>query len=183
MNGRIAVRGMALAKAYPIVEQKIDTGLRPVEDTAAELERLQAASERCSNALTGIIQQISKEKGPEDAGILDFQLLLLEDDNYIGAIKRLITEEKANCEYAVSVCSQRYRTELASLDNTYLNERSGSFVRSRTVRRKSPMTAKKSLLLWILRRRKSSSSAGRGFRGSSLKKAACPRIASYWRAP
>lgn len=123
MNGKIAVRGMALARAYPIVEQKLDTGLRHVEDTVAELERLQAAAERCSGRLTAMIDQISQENGAEDAGILDFQLLLLEDDNYIGAIRRLISEEKANCEYAVSVCSQQYRTELASLDNAYLNER------------------------------------------------------------
>lgn len=123
MNGRIAVRGMALARAYPIIEQKIDTGLRPVEDTVAELKRLQAASERCSSSLAEMIEQISRENGAEDAGILDFQLLLLEDDNYIGAIRRLITKEKANCEYAVSVCSERYRDELASLDNAYLNER------------------------------------------------------------
>lgn len=123
MKGKIAVRGMALARAYPIVEQKLDTCFRHVEDTAAELERLQAASERCSERLALMIDQISQEKGTEDAGILDFQLLLLEDDNYIGKIKRMIAEEKVNCEYAVSVCSEQYRAELASLDNAYLNER------------------------------------------------------------
>ena len=123
MNGKIAVRGMALAKAYPVVEQRVDTSLRLVDDTAAELQRLQIASERCSSSLAAMIEQISQKNGAEDAGILDFQLLLLEDDNYMGAIKRLIAEEKANCEYAVSVCSEQYRSELSSLDNAYLNER------------------------------------------------------------
>ncbi len=123
MNGRIAVKGMALAKAYPIAAQKLDTSLRPVEDTAAELQRLQAACESCAGSLAAMVEQISQKNGAADAGILDFQLLLLEDDNYMGAIKRLITAEKANCEYAVSVCSEQYRAELAALDNAYLNER------------------------------------------------------------
>lgn len=123
MNGQIAVRGMALAKAYPIIERKPDTGRRHVERPAEELERLKAASEKCSGSLTAVIEQMSKEKTPDCAEILDFQLLLLEDDNYIGRIKRIIAEEEVNCEYAVAACSEQYRAELAALDNAYLNER------------------------------------------------------------
>lgn len=123
MNGTIAVGGMALASVQVIAEQHTDVGRRTVEQTGEEEARLGAAARLCGTALSELIRQLQEEGDSDHADILDFQLLLLEDDNYIGRISRMIREERVNCEYAVSRCSQAYRDELAALDNPYLNER------------------------------------------------------------
>ena len=123
MNGTIAVGGMALADVQIIAEQHTDVGRRTVEQTGAEEERLGTAVRLCGTALSELIRQLQEEGDSDHADILDFQLLLLEDDNYMGRIYRMIQEEQVNCEYAVSQCSQAYRDELAALDNPYLNER------------------------------------------------------------
>lgn len=123
MNGTIAVGGMALASVQVIAEQHTDTGRRTVDQTEAEEARLGAAARLCGAALSELIRQLQEEGDSDHAGILDFQLLLLEDDNYIGRISRMIREERVNCEYAVSQCSHAYREDLAALDNPYLNER------------------------------------------------------------
>ncbi len=123
MNGTIAVGGMALASVQIIAEQHTDVGRRTVEQTGEEEARLGAAARLCGTALSELIRQLREEGDSDHADILDFQLLLLEDDNYMGRISRMIREEQVNCEYAVSQCSQAYREELAALDNPYLNER------------------------------------------------------------
>lgn len=123
MNGTIAVGGMALANVQVIAEQHTDVGRRTVEQTEAEEARLGAAVRLCGTALSELIRQLQEEGDADHADILDFQLLLLEDDSYMGRISRMVREERVNCEYAVSQCSQAYREELAALDNPYLNER------------------------------------------------------------
>ena len=123
MNGTIAVGGMALAEVHIIAEQHTDVGRRAVEQVEAEEARLDAAVRLCAAELSKLICQLQEEGDSDHADILDFQLLLLEDDHYIGRISRMVREERVNCEYAVSQCSQAYRQELSSLDNPYLNER------------------------------------------------------------
>ncbi len=123
MNGTIAVGGMALAEVHIIAEQHTDVGRRAVEQVEAEEARLDAAVRLCAAELSKLICQLQEEGDSDHADILDFQLLLLEDDHYIGRISRMVREERVNCEYAVSQCSQVYRQELSSLDNPYLNER------------------------------------------------------------
>jgi len=123
MNGTIAVGGMALAKARLVMEETVDVSLRHIEQVENEKERLETAVKACSGELSDLIGQLVADEDADHAEILDFQLLLLEDDNYIGRIRRLIMEESANCEYAVAQCSRLYREELSALDNPYLNER------------------------------------------------------------
>lgn len=123
MNGTIAVGGMAMASVQIIAEQRTDVSRRVVERAETEKARLDAAVRLCGAELSKLIRQLQEEGDWDHADILDFQLLLLEDDNYTGRIVRVVLEERVNCEYAVSQCSQAYREELAALDNPYLNER------------------------------------------------------------
>lgn len=128
MNGTVAVSGMALAPARLVIEAETDVSLRRVEQAEAEMERLRLAVETCSGELSGLIRQLREDKDTDHAEILDFQLLLLEDDSYIGRIRQMVQTEKANCEYAVAQCSRIYREELTALDNPYLNERAADIV-------------------------------------------------------
>lgn len=123
MNGTIAVGGMALARVHLVLEMNTAQGPRHVEEAELELERLKNAVETCAADLAALIERLQHETDAEHAEILDFQVLLLEDDNYIGRIKRTIQVEHMNSEYAVSKCSEAYRAELSALDNPYLNER------------------------------------------------------------
>ena len=123
MKGTVAVGGMALSQAYLVIDRKTDVSAYRVEKTDEELQRLQAASARCAKELSALIDGLRQDTDPEQAEILDFQLLLLEDENYMGQIVHTIQKEQINCEYAVAHHSRLYREELSALDNPYLNER------------------------------------------------------------
>lgn len=123
MNGSIAVKGMALAKARVLIDQDTELEICHIENIDMELARLREAAKQCAGELAQIIEQLQSDADAESAEILDFQILLLEDENYMGQITRVITEERVNCESAITECSEKYRLELAALDNPYLNER------------------------------------------------------------
>ncbi len=123
MRGTVAVSGMAYSKAHLIRGQRGDTGMRHVEHVESELERLGMAVKLCVKDLSALMEQLRREGDSEYAEILDFQVLLLEDENYIGQIRKQIETERVNCEYAVAQRSEAYRQELSALDNPYLNER------------------------------------------------------------
>lgn len=123
MKGIIAVKGMAMANAHLICEKKRKIQAHKIEDVESELKRLDKAKEECIKSLTCLIKKLRNETDKESAEILDFQLLLLEDENYFGAIKKIVKTQMFNCEYAVANRSEDYRSELAALDNPYLNER------------------------------------------------------------
>ena len=127
MKGTVAVGGMALSQAYLVIDRKTDVSAYRVEKTDEELQRLQAASARCAKELSALIEGLRQDADPEQAEILDFQLLLLEDENYMGQIVHTIQKEQINCEYAVAHHSRLYREELSALDNPYLNERVADF--------------------------------------------------------
>ena len=123
MKGTIAVKGMAMADVYPVCEIKGDIRAQKMEDVEVELKKLDEAKKGCMESLTRLIEKLQNETDKESAEILDFQLLLLEDDNYFGAIREIVKAQKVNCEYAIVSRSESYRSELAALDNPYLNER------------------------------------------------------------
>ena len=123
MKGTVAVGGMALSPACLFLEGQADISARHVEDTGEELRRLRTASALCAGELSALIEELRRGAAPDQAEILDFQLLLLEDDNYMGRIAGIVQGEGVNCEYAVACHSRLYREELAALDNPYLNER------------------------------------------------------------
>lgn len=123
MKGTVAVGGMALSPACLFLEGQADISARHVEDTGEELRRLRTASALCAGELSALIEDLRRGAAPDQAEILDFQLLLLEDDNYMGRIVGIVQGEGVNCEYAVACHSRLYREELAALDNPYLNER------------------------------------------------------------
>lgn len=136
MNGTIAVSGMAFAKAHLIAEQNRAQDARHIDQVDQEIKRLENAASVCVEELLALIGQVQREEDMESAEILDFQVLLLEDDNYIGRIRRTVRSEQVNCEYAVSKCSEIYREELSALPNPYLNERTADItdIESRLLR-------------------------------------------------
>ena len=124
MKGIVAAPGMALALAHIITEPEIYVQKRAVSDITEELKRLQSALSECSVQIEGIIDDLDSSVDPQTVEILDFQLLLLEDTDYIGDIERIISEQSANAEFAVLTASEGYMAKLRSFtDNDYLRER------------------------------------------------------------
>ena len=124
MNGKIASKGMAFAAACLICEPEIRIEQQKTGNPQRELERFRAAQARCAVRLEELIGEAEQRENREAGEILDFQLLMLEDTDYLGKIEQKILRENWGCEYAVDEASKSYQQYLRSLtDNPYLRER------------------------------------------------------------
>ena len=124
MKGIIASPGMALAAPFMISEYGIVVVERDVTDVSGELARFRHAVADCNSEVEKLKEYVNASIGEEEAEILDFQLLLLDDTDFIGKIEEIISVRALNCEYAVKKVSDEYIQYLEELkDNDYLRER------------------------------------------------------------
>ena len=124
MKGIVAAKGMALATAHILKEPDIVVEKYLVDDSSYELTRLRNAISDCHDQIEQLISENEDSIDAQTVEILDFQLLILEDTDFIKKIETIIIEENLNAEYAVESASNEYIEFLKNLqDNAYLSER------------------------------------------------------------
>ena len=124
MKGIVAASGMALAMVHLATQPEIDTTKKVINNVPEELERFRGAVGACYSRISAIMEELSGSVDPKTIEILDFQLLLLEDAEYIDEIERTILGQHVNTEYVVESVSNGYIHKLDSMtDNDYLRER------------------------------------------------------------
>lgn len=123
MIGIGAVDGMAMAKIYIVNENNSKVEELYIEDSEKEFKRFLDAKEASAGQLRKIMESAFETLGKENAEIFDYQLLMLEDDDFLNRIKDIIEEKKINAEYALDIVSREYIEMFKNIDNDYLKER------------------------------------------------------------
>ena len=90
LKGIAASDGVAVAKAYLLVQPDLTFETVSVTDTQAEEARLDAALEASQNELSLIRQKAVDTLGEEAAAVFDAHLMVLADPEMIGQIKETI---------------------------------------------------------------------------------------------
>lgn len=123
LQGINASPGMAAAPILiysnnqPVIEKST------VADTAAEIERLQAALLGTRTELEQLRDTVKTKLGDEKAEIFEGHLMILEDPDLIDAVIEAIQNESVNAEYAVQTASSSFIEVLKQMDDEYLRER------------------------------------------------------------
>lgn len=124
LKGIAASDGIAVAKAYLLVQPDLSFKKESVEDTAAEEKRLDDALAQSSNELTLIREKAAKSLGEAEAQVFDAHLMVLSDPEMIGQIKQNITDNKVNAEAALKEVTDMYIGMFEAMDdNAYMQER------------------------------------------------------------
>ena len=88
LKGIAASDGVAVAKAYLLVQPDLSFETVTVEDTNAEEARLDVALEASQNELSLIREKAVGTLGEEAAQVFDAHLMVLSDPELIGQIKK-----------------------------------------------------------------------------------------------
>lgn len=124
LNGIAASDGIAVAKAYLLVQPDLSFTKASVTDTAAEASRLDDALAKSSEELTLIRDKAAKSLGEEEAQVFDAHLMVLSDPEMIGQIKQNINDNQVNAESALKEVTDMYIGMFEAMDdNTYMQER------------------------------------------------------------
>lgn len=123
IKGIAASDGVAIAKAYLLVEPDLSFTNEKITDTDAEIKKFRNALEASKIELTKIRNNAEKSLGADKAAIFDAHLLVLDDPELIQPIEDKIENEKVNAPEALNEVTTQFITIFESMDNEYMRER------------------------------------------------------------
>ena len=123
INGIAASDGVAIAKAYLLVEPDLSYDSEKIQDVDAEIAKFQNAIDTSKVELTKIRNNAEKNLGADKAAIFDAHLLVLDDPELIQPIEDKIKNEQVNAPTALSDVTGQFITIFEAMDNEYMKER------------------------------------------------------------
>lgn len=124
LKGIAASDGVAVAKAYLLVQPYLSFETVTVEDISAEEARLDAALAASQDELSVIREKAVESLGEEAAAVFDAHLMVLADPEMTGQIKETIRAKQVNAEAALTEVTNMFIAIFEGMDdNPYMQER------------------------------------------------------------
>lgn len=124
LKGIAASDGVAVAKAYLLVQPDLSFATESVKDTDAQEARLDAALAASQSELSAIREKAAQSLGEEEAQVFDAHLMVLADPELINGIKENIRAKQVNAEAALKEVTDMFITIFEGMDdNPYMQER------------------------------------------------------------
>ena len=124
LKGIAASDGVAVAKAYLLVQPDLTFSKTTVEDTSAEESRLDDALAKSTEELQQIREKAAQSLGEAEAQVFDAHLMVLSDPEMVGQIKQNIKDNSVNAESALKEVTDMYIGMFEAMeDNAYMKER------------------------------------------------------------
>lgn len=123
LEGIAASSGIAFGKAYKLIEPDLSFEEELVENSDFEITKLHNALERAKDELNLIRDKVSELQGEENARIFDAHLLVLQDPDFLSAIREKITNDKIDAASALSKVTTSFIDMFEQMENEYMRER------------------------------------------------------------
>lgn len=124
LKGIPASDGIAIAKAYILVDPDLSFEKKSITDTDAEISRLHTALDESKKELQIIKDKASESLGEEESQVFEAHLTILSDPELISSIENKINEAKVNAEQATKEVTDTFIGMFEAMtDNVYMQER------------------------------------------------------------
>ncbi|MEH7255617.1 phosphoenolpyruvate--protein phosphotransferase [Neobacillus niacini] len=123
LKGIAASSGIAIAKAYRLVEPNLSFEKKIVTEVEQEISRLQDALTISKNELEAIRDKAKVDLGEDKAAIFEAHLLIANDPELISPIEDKIKTDMVNAEYALNEVTDMFIMMFEQMDNEYMKER------------------------------------------------------------
>lgn len=126
LKGIAASDGVAIAKAYMLVDPDLSFEKTTVSDTDAEVARLHDAFDASKAELKVIKDKAVENLGEEEAEVFEAHITILSDPEMLGQIEGKIKDDKVNAEEALKEVTDTFISMFEAMtDNAYMQERAG----------------------------------------------------------
>lgn len=123
IQGKGVSTGVAIGTLYYYHRADTDVKTYKVTDTAAEWERFQTAQSVAIEQLRVLAEKTRIEVGAQEAFLFETHQMLIKDLHYENSVEGIIKEEMLNAEAAVLRTAEAFEKMVASMDDSYMNER------------------------------------------------------------
>lgn len=122
-KGKSVCGGIAIGRIKVLKDEKCKVKRRKIESADTELACLKLAIERAKSQLQNLYEKALIEVGEASAAIFEVHQMMLDDEDYIGAIENMIRTEEVNAEFAVAVTGDNFALVFANMDDDYMKAR------------------------------------------------------------
>lgn len=124
LKGIAVSDGIAVAKAYLLVEPDLSFEKKSIDNVDQETARLSDALKQSTTELQAIRNKAVKSLGEEEAQVFDAHLMVLSDPELVGAIEGNIKDNQVNAESALKDVTDMFVGMFENMvDNPYMQER------------------------------------------------------------
>lgn len=122
--GIAASDGIAIGKAYLLMEPDLSFEKRSVEDSEGEIARLLKSFETAISEVEAIREKVATTVGEEEAQVFDAHAMVLSDPEMLESIQSNIRDNKVNAEQALKDVATMFISMFEGMeDNPYMQER------------------------------------------------------------
>ncbi|MBQ8724738.1 MAG: phosphoenolpyruvate--protein phosphotransferase [Oscillospiraceae bacterium] len=122
-QGKGVYGAVASGKISVFKRQDIQVKREKIEDTKAEMERLENAKTKAVEQLQEIYEKALVEVGETNAQIFEIHMMMIEDEDYNDAIAEMINAQNVNAEYAVAITADKFAEMFSAMDDAYMQAR------------------------------------------------------------
>ena len=122
-SGKSVYGGIAIGRLRVFTGSESQIKRIRIDDTAAELERLEMAREKAKEQLKQLYEKAVREIGEANAAIFEIHAMMLDDSDYIESAENIIRTQSVNAEYAVSVTGDNFSNLFITMEDEYMKAR------------------------------------------------------------
>ncbi len=120
--GKSVMDGIAIGKMYCYKKRNYKVEKKKIKDVAGESKRLDKALQKAKEQLVTLYEETLRRAGEKQAMIFDMHRMMLDDEDYLEAIKGEI-KCGVNAEYAVKTAKIKFCEMFADMDDEYMKAR------------------------------------------------------------
>lgn len=128
LEGKAVFPGIAIGKIQVWKEEWDQVKRIHVPDRNQELRRLEEAKEKAVVELKELHRKAEIEAGSSEAEIFEVHQMMLDEGEYIEAVRSGIRTESVNAEYAATAAGEHFADMFRKMDNEYMKERAADIL-------------------------------------------------------
>ena len=122
-TGKSILNGIAIGPLHIYHKTESTTSVSSTLSPAEEWQRFENACEKAKEQLAGLYEKALEEVGEENAAIFEIHQMMLEDEDYLDAVKGIIETQGATAEYAAYTTGDNFSAAFAAMDDAYMKAR------------------------------------------------------------
>ena len=127
-TGKSILNGIAIGKLKLYKKKDAVISAADVADPAAEEARFEDARAKAIDQQTALYEKALDEAGEDIAEVFNIHAMMLDDDDFVDAIKEIINGQHKCAEYAVKTAGDNQAAVFAAMDDPYLQARSADVI-------------------------------------------------------
>ena len=122
-TGKTVFDGVAVGKIVFYGKKEEVVKRERIDDIEAEIKRLEEALNTSVAQLEKLYEKALIEVGEANAAIFEIHQMMLQDEDYLDAIRNMIRTQNVNAEYATANTGDHFSQMFASMEDDYMRAR------------------------------------------------------------